>query len=309
MWLKRFTYYLTQHKWSTLLFIFGLAFIPLLGIIAILLAALITLLKGSIEGALATLAATLPYFFITLFYIHGTSIIPIQIWASLGVAVISNVITWGFAVMLYRGSNWSTILQIAALLGVFIISLIHLAYPNIADWWGIQLQNYYTQAKVLGEVVKNATPKISEMQLESINATKKFATGIMTAAILGNALLQLVVARWWQANIFAPGLLRKELHHIRLSQLAGILFVACVLFSYFGNRVIFDIMPVVYLLFFSAGLSVIHYFFAFVKSQTAWFWLLILYTTLIFSIPTSIVVVALVAFIDIWWDIRKYFRA
>ena len=31
--------------------------------------------------------------------------------------------------------------QIAALVGVLVISVIHLAYPQVADWWGVQLQD------------------------------------------------------------------------------------------------------------------------------------------------------------------------
>lgn len=311
MWLKRFTHYLLKHPWQTLTLIFVLAFVPLLGVVAIILAALITLLKGVLEGALATIAATLPYILVFLFYANGNPDIPMHIWASLGVAVLSNLLTWIFAIMLYRGSSWSAMLQIAALIGVFAISLLHYAYPQISDWWGTQLQAYYNQAKALASAanpssfISTTTP---DVQTESINATKEFATGFMAAAILANALMQLIVARWWQASVFNPGSLRRELHNIRLTPLAGALFLACMIFSYFGNSVIFDIMPVVYLLFFVAGLSIIHYFFGLMNTQTAWFWLMILYFTIIFAMPTSIILVAMVALLDIWWDVRRRFK-
>ena len=56
-------------------------------------------------------------------------------------------------------------------------------------------------------------------------------------------------------RIYNPGSLRKELHRIRLSQLAGLLFLISMVFSYLGNSVVLDIMPVLYMLFCAAGLS------------------------------------------------------
>src|SRR5205823_2075857 len=154
-------------------------------------------------------------------------------------------------------------------------SIIHYAFPDITAWWGTVLANYYNEAKVA--VSGSPSFMSKDAQLESISTTKQFATGFMTAAILANALMQLMVARWWQSYILMPGSMRRELQHIKLSQLTGVLFIACLIFSYFGNRVIFDIIPVVYLLFLVAGLSVIHYFFGLMKSQTAWFCLMLLY--------------------------------
>ena len=154
----------------------------------------------------------------------------------------------------------------------------------------------------------DAKPVSNESQIEAINLTKQYATGLMTAAVLFNALLQLAVARWWQSVLFSPGLLRKELHNIRLSQLAGVLFVASVAISYLGNSVISDIMPVLYALFATAGLSLIHYLFGLMKSPTVWFWLAFMYVTLIFSMPVSLMIVAVLGLSDIWLNIRNRFK-
>jgi len=51
----------------------------------------------------------------------------------------------------------SVIIQIAALLGVLLVSVIHLVYPGIADWWGNQLQSYYVQASAMNDLLKNAS--------------------------------------------------------------------------------------------------------------------------------------------------------
>jgi hypothetical protein len=306
MWLHRFTKYLLTHRWQALVITFLTAlistFIPILGIISIAIAALMTLLKNAIEGAIFTAAATLPYF-LAVFY---TPQIPLALWAGVGVAVVSNVLTYVFAIMLLRKTSWSQLIQIAALIGVFVVSVLHLIYPHLADWWGTQLQAYYAQAKdALNLIASNSGDRKNDQYLlETINITKQYATGLMAAAILFNAVLQLIVARWWQAIVFVPGLLKMELHNIRLSQLAGILFILSIGLAYWGNSVVLDIMPILYLLFAMAGLSLIHFSFALMHSKTRLFWLAIVYLALIFSLPTSVFFIAMIGLLDIWFDLR-----
>ncbi len=310
MWLQRLTHYLLRHRWQALALTFISTFIPVIGIIGILYAAFITLVKGVVEGAIFTLASILPY--IITFAITGTneSTSPSLVaWAAVGVAILSNVLTWIFAVMLRRKTSWSLILQIAALVGVLVISVIHLIYPGVTDWWGVELQSYYKQAAAVTTGVLKSGPSIpTEAQLEAISATKQYATGLMVAAILFNALLQLIVARWWQALIYNPGSLRRELHNIRLSTLAGLLFLVSFVLSYLGNSVVLDIMPVLYILFGAAGLSLIHYFFGLIRSPTKWFWMSVFYVALIIALPTSLFLISILALLDVWFDVRKRVR-
>lgn len=310
MWLRRVTHFLLRHRWQALILTFASTFVPIIGILGILIAALVTLVKGVLEGAVFTLAATLPY--IISFYIssHHEAAIPLVVWAAVGVAVISNVLTWVFTAMLRWQASFSQIIQIAALVGILVISIIHLAYPQVADWWGVQLQDNYNQAASVAGMLKNTSMAASsnEAQIEAISLTKSYATGLMIGAILLNAILQLIVARWWQAAIYNPGSLRKELQGIRLSRLAGLLFLISMVFSYLGNSVVLDIMPVLYMLFCAAGLSLIHYLIKQMNMTSAWFWLAVVYIVLIFAMPTSVVIVAVIAFFDIWFDLRKRFK-
>jgi len=309
MKLKRFTNYLLEHRLQAVLLTFGFTFIPVVGVLGILFAALVTLRKGVMEGAILTAAATLPYVFSFMLASHDPDALPLVLWTAVGVAVTSNILTWLFAVLLYRQMTWSGILQVVALVGVLIISVVHLVYPNVADWWSTQLTSYYTQAaSMMSGVLKSSSGVPSDAQLESIKVTKNYASGMIVAAVLLNAVLQLVVARWWQAVLFAPGMLRRELHNIRLSPLAGALFGLSLVFAYLGNSVVLDVMPILYLLFASAGLSVFHYFLGLMVSPTRWFWIAVLYVTLLFAMPTSMVFVAMVALLDIWLDLRRKLR-
>ena len=306
MWLQRFTYYLLLHRLQTIGLIFLSTFIPIFCVIGILIAALITLRKGIVEGALATIAATLPYLISFYFSGHPHTNVPIGIWAAVGVAVSSNLLTFVFAVMLYRRSSLSFVLQVAALMGVLVISVVHLIYPTVADWWGIQLQTYYNEAQSVTGLFKiNLTPASNEARLEAINISKQYATGLMMAAILFNAMFQLMIARWWQSIVFHQGSLRRELVHIHLSRLAGMLFLLALVLSYLGNSVVLDIMPVLYALFGAAGLSLAHYLFGLSQGKATWAWLAALYIAIVFSLPMSMILIAIFALFDIGLDIRK----
>jgi hypothetical protein len=309
MKLKRFTDYMLEHRLRAVLLTFGFTFIPVVGVLGILYAALVTLRKGVAEGAIMTVAATLPYVFSFMLANHDPNALPIVLWTAVGVAVLSNVLTWVFAALLYRQMTWSAILQVAALVGVLVISVVHLVYPNVADWWSTQLTSYYTQAaSMMSGVLKNSANAPSDAQLETIKITKDYASGMVVAAVLLNAVTQLIVARWWQSLVFAPGMLRRELHNIRLSPLAGVLFALSLALSWMGNSVVLDVMPILYMLFGGAGLSVIHYFIGLMVSPTRWFWIAVLYVVLIFAMPTSMVFVAMVALLDIWLDLRRKLR-
>jgi len=312
MWLHRLTSFLLRHRWRALAITFVSTFIPIVGIVSILIAALMTLVKGIKEGTIFTLAATLPYA-ISFYFAGGyEAAMPIAAWAAVGVAILSNVLTWIFACMLYRHSSWASIIQVASLAGVLAVCLVHVVYPEVAQWWGQHLQEYYTQAQSIAGSISNgaeqagkAVTKLTTAQVETINETKYFATGLMVAAVLFNAVLQLAVARWWQAVMFQPGSLRQELHNIRLSRLAGSLFVVSLVFWFWDNSVIVDIMPILFLLFCGAGLSLVHYMLGFMRSPTVWIWIVFLYVMLFLAVPYSIIMISLLALLDIWFDIRK----
>src|SRR5580658_3103660 len=137
MWLQRFTNYIVRHRRQAIALTFVSTFIPIIGILGVLIAALMTLIKGVAEGAIFIVAATLPYAITFAIGMTGNPAPPLAAWVAAGIAVLSNILTWVFAVMLRRQASFSLIIQIAALIGVLVVSVIHLIYPNIADWWGM----------------------------------------------------------------------------------------------------------------------------------------------------------------------------
>lgn len=333
LWLQRFTSNILRHRWyavslafaSTLIGVctaqvisnlpvlvglIGLSGSIFLTLLAILVAALVTLVNGAVEGALVMLAATLPYLATIYLPLHSgpdASVMILWVWIALGVAVASNIFTWVFAVMLRRKTSCSALVQMAALFGVLVVSVAHLVYPDIANWWGMQLhalQTYYEQASSVAGA-KLTIPEVSaETQTEMIDVLKQLVNGMIVMLVLINALFQLALARWWQSAVYSPGSLGRELRYIRLSRMAGMLFLLSLVFSYQGNSVVLDVMPIVYILFGAAGLSLVHYIFKRMDSPNAWFWLMVFYVILFFTVPFSVVMIAILGLFDIWLNVR-----
>lgn len=300
MFLRRFTDYILQSRLQAFLVAFVVAFIPVIGSISVVIAALVTLRKGVFDGALVVIAATLPYLISYVAY-PPTGAGDVAIVAMV-VLLVSNILTWLFAVFLRRYNHWSFTLEIAALVGIAIVCIAHFINPDIQDWWQAQLTAYLAKTTTMVGAIK-PDAEATAAQAELINMMKRYTTGLLSASILFNALLQLLVARWWQALMFNPGGLQKELHRIRLSYVSGVIFLLGVALSYMGNLVALDCMPVLFLTFFVAGLSLVHYLIA--PSQFGWMLLGLVYIAVIWLFPASIVIVSLIALFDVALNIRQ----
>ena len=308
--LQRFTQYILEHPYRLLMLTTLGTFIPVLGSMSIIIAAFITLVKSEVEGLVLTLGCTLALAISLYLPILG-SFPSLAIWLTMGIAIGSNLITYGLAVMLARNVSFNAILQIAALGGVLVVSVVHLAYPDIVIWWGQHLQAYYdTQLQNLQNVATAIQPGATDAATidaiqEFISMLKHYLTGVAIAAALFSAFLQLIAARWWQASLLKSSKLRRELCNIRLTPLAGLLFIASMGLAIVENSVILDAMPIIYMLFTAAGLSLVHFFLGLIKSSMSWFWLVFVYVLLILFWQITPFILAMAGLFDIWIDLRK----
>lgn len=288
--LRRFTDFILQNRLQAMGVAFVCSYIPLLGSISILIAGLVTLRKGALEGLWVVLAATLPY----VFKYYATDTVPTDmVFIGLLLNITSNALVWLFAVILKRYNNWSMITECSILLGMVVVGWLHLMYPDIQTWWGTQLTKYMSKTTLM----------VSEQQAAVINIIKYYATGLFVVSVLFNVMLQLILSRWWQAAMFNPGGLRTELRQIRLSHVLGIIMVVGFALTWFGNETITDMMPVFYAAFGAAGLSFMHYYVSTIKNTFVY--LIILYLLIIWVFPLSVLALACVALLDVWMDLRK----
>lgn len=301
MLLRRITDYILQSRVHAMSAALALTLIPFGGTVSVLIAALVTLCQGALEGALVSVVATVPYLVYTLFPDKNQ---PLLVMSLLAVMIVSNVLTWAFAVLLRRYNNWNRVIELAALLSILIVATIHIEYPGVADWWGTQFTAYFTKSLPLIDSVKpDALP--SDVQAQLVMFAKNYATGFAVVVVLLNIILQVLIARWWQAAMFNPGGLRKELYQIRLGYVAGIVFVCGLVLSAIGNNTVLDIMPILYTTFCVAGLSLLHNLVQLTKA--AWVWLALVYAVLVWVFPYSVVIIAILGLLDTGIDFRKRF--
>lgn len=268
-----------------------------------MIAALVTLRKGMLEGSYVVLAACLP---IVIGYIMGMQAnampdYPVSLFDIVVILIASNILTWVFAIILYHYSSWSLVLQLTAFVSIVAILAVHVLYPDVQSWWDTQLTNYFVKTlQATGQVNPDSVKPDSPMIVQLVSIAKPYATGMVIAFLTFNALLQLLLARWWQAVMFNPGGLRKELLFVRMSYAASAVFVVGMILSYLGNEIVTDTMPVIYLTFGLAGFSLMHCIFA--QAKNGWIWLVIVYVVVAIFGFTPI---ALVALADVGFDFRK----
>lgn len=327
------TNYLLRHRWQALILTFLITYIPVLGMASILIAALVTLCLGVVPGALFTLVASLPYILVFASSVQESEALNMMVWAAVILTLGSNTLTYVFAVLLRRHWTWAALLQIAALFGVLVIAVIHLLVPDVAGWWVNQLTLFYNQFASIAQASVQGSAELGESQLEHINTIKNFASGIVVSFVLFTAIVQVMLARWWQVLVVNRGRLGKELHYIRMSKLAGVLFFANMVFCYLENRVALDILPILCLLFGAAGLSLVHYLCGLMEPSKGRFWMSVMYAVLVYSLAvmamlplfaginimlpvmlgvmllaTSIFAFVILGFVDVWHDMRKKSR-
>ncbi len=302
MLLRRFTDYILQNRLQAMLVAFIIAFVPVIGSIGIVIATLVTLRKGVFEGALVAVAATMPYLLSYAMY-YTPDAVDIGVITIIAV-VVSNGLSWMFAVFLRRYPHWGFTIEVAALLGVVAVVCMHLITADTQAWW----QGTLTTMLQNIEKAQNTevSPEARAVIVQTVEALKVYATGFLVASILFNAVVQVLVGRWWQATVFNPGGLSKELHDVRLSYVIGIMFIVVLVLSYLGNASALDSLPVLFLAFFAAGLSVLHYYVASIKSS--WVVLMLAYAVIVAVFPASIGIVSLIALVDTIVNFRVRFK-
>lgn len=312
MWLQKLTDYLLSNRKVALLLTLGvssLCVLPggaLFAGFGMIFAAFVTLVRGPREGAIFTLAATIPYAVLAFIFTDSRDMLLIVLGA-IGIVAAGNILTWVCASMLHRKSTWGQILQLQALLGVFAVSVVHLVYPDIVTWWSQRiLTSLTTFTQMLASHGWSDVVTMNGQLPDIALSVGSMATGFMVTSILAVNLMQLLVARWWQSKLFMPGALAAELRNIRISRLAGLLFLLCFGLYYFGNAVISDIMPIIILTLAVAGLSLMHYYFNFMpKTPSSTFIIVLIYTVIFVLNIYSMIFLASTGLVDIWVDFRR----
>lgn len=263
-------------------------FVPAFYFFASIFVAFYTLCRGPQEGALLTGWALLP----VLAYSLAQSLsLPAVL------VVMSCLMVWIMASLLYVWRSWLLVLEVATVVGVLMIAAISLLYPELLGTLAISV------ATLLKEVQTANQTEFSSAQLGVIT---HLALGFLALEAIFSDVLALIIARAWQARQFNPGGFGQEFQRIRVGKSLSIILLGVVVAALFQLELALQLLPVIVLPFIFAGVSLVHALVARgVKPANKAFVLGFFYFNLIFFFYFSLPVVIFAAFVDSLCDFRS----
>jgi hypothetical protein len=265
--------------------------VPLMAWLGAAIMALITLRKGAKEGFLILLWTSVPN--AVLAFVNPKAHMAFLIGILGG-----NLVVWLLALVLRQASSWRQVLQVAAVLGIIAVLIVHGSTDNITEHW-YQMYNDYMR-----NVDKTSAMRVAEGKWQYMfQYLAKLTTGICTVMLLLINLSNLFIARWMQALLYNPGALAEELLQIRLSRIFDVLLGLNIAAIFLGIDLAWDILPIILFVYLLAGISLFHAVIA--KIKAGWGWIISFYVVLIifYEIVPWIIMVA--ALMDTWLDFRR----
>ena len=299
MLLRRLTDYLLSSRWRALAIGMLASFIPIPGgNLGILVAGLVTLRQGALEGSLVFCAtiftSVLGYFFFRT---------PETAWLTSEAAqwgfFAFSLLTWLLVLTLRVFASWAVVAELGALIALIVVAVLHVVFPDLQAWWVTQLTTYFNQVMPqMGGRLPDDMAQVTGFLADF----SRYATGVLAASFLFNILTQVVLARAWETVVFMPGQLRRELYMFRPGWISAIVTVLLLVLDLMGVAIAIDLLPVMILLFALAGLSLMHAVCA--RMRKPWVMLILVYVGICFTLPWSLIGIAIPGLLDVWVDFR-----
>ncbi|MFU8797733.1 MAG: hypothetical protein ACNA7Y_03435 [Gammaproteobacteria bacterium] len=252
---KKFAEFILQSRFGAILTVVFLVFLPLFRWAGWTVLGLVTLRKGALEGSFVLAGVVLSV--IVAGFLMSINPLPPGMSRDLMVFGMAGILAtglwvWILANVLRNTASWSRVFQVVMWVGLSVVALVQLIYPEVAvTWWlPIVKENLVRMQKSLPEMTisDGLSTKIATLM------TGGYATLTLLAALFG-----LWVARWLQALLYNPGGLGQELMTIRLGVLEAAIAVMITLWIMMGDEaLVIGFVPVIGLVFIVAGFSLVH---------------------------------------------------
>ncbi len=264
---------------------------------------LVTLVQGPREGLLVLVGGSL---LISLlgFLAPGNS------FALIGFALLAWLPVWFLALLLRQTVSLNLSLLLGSLLGMIAVGSFFLLTGDPANWW---YQHFINQVLPVLEKAGMVFNNRTKLEAELLRASH-LMTGSLSAFMLLGAVASLFIARRWQAGLYNPGGFQAEFHRLRfgvtaalaaLALLAAVLLGSSVLGKGVWSDLLMNILSPVVAIFLFQGLAIGH---ALIRTRSlSSTWLVGLYILLLFGLPFSPVLLALLGMFDNWLDLRTKF--
>ena len=251
---------------------------------------LVVLRKGLSEGVFVLLWACLPL--AIFFYLYGDLTPFIALFGTVCLAYILRVT-----------ASWEITLAAA----VVVAALGSLIFQLTAADLIAQLVDRYLDFLVEVQMQSN---KANELATAGILPTHQEASNILFGYIVMgfgfSVVAFLILARWWQSLLYNPGGFGKEFQSLRLSPTMGTVLVVSLLLCFgLGEHLRWGRILTLPLLL--AGIGFVHWIVA--EKELSRSWLYGFYLMMVLMIQLMTPIIAMVALIDSWVDLRKKLRS
>mgnify|MGYP000612556275 CR=1 FL=1 len=265
---------------------------PPISIVSSATVALVTLRRGAYEGGLVLLTASIAAAVLGVVVLGNFQF-------AFGYALILWLPVWLLAVALREGRHLSLALEIAAGVGVLAVIGFYLFSEDPAIFWMSVLD------VLMQPMLENVEVPIEQLK-QTVIMISQYMTGIVAMGSVSGVLFGLLLARWWQANLYNPGGFSKEYlllampPRFALSTLI-VLAVALLADGLFAEMA-WNIGIILFMLYSFIGMAIIH---AVINNMSAKRFLLPSFYVLFFVVPHLVVPIAIIGLTDTWISLRK----
>jgi hypothetical protein len=258
--------------------------LPLLNWLGNAIVGLVILRKGPVEGLMVLMWGLLPLG--VVLYLLGD---PTPVIAMLGTATLAYV--------LRVTVSWEITIAVAVLLsatGSLVFELTATEALAVIVEWYIE----YTR-QLAGELQQ--TSEISFAEAKS---------AIMSFFAMGQAyamLAFLVLARWWQSQLYNPGGFGKEFHQLRISPLLSVALVVMMLICFVFSEQLGRWIPLLTVPLIVSALALVHWAMGTRKLSGNWVFGFYLILLLLFQLVYPLL--ASLALLDSWFNLRTRFQS
>jgi hypothetical protein len=145
----------------------------------------------------------------------------------------------------------------------------------------------------------------AELQTTGALSYEEAQTFIMGIFAMGQAyamLAFLILARWWQSQLYNPGGFQKEFHQLRLSPFMSGILIALLLICFVFNEQLGRWIPVLFVPLVMMALSLVHWLMRYQKLTGPWVFGFYMLLLLLFQV--IYLLLASLALMDSWFNLR-----
>ncbi|BCN93358.1 hypothetical protein THMIRHAM_11430 [Thiomicrorhabdus immobilis] len=203
---------------------------------------------------------------------------------------------WLLAVVLRQTNSLALALQLAMVITGLSVVLFHMAVPNPVDWWVALFNQYVAPLFEASQIPFDAKliPNLAEM-----------VTMLIAIFMIILWFSILIIARWWQSELYNPGQFKIDFYQISLPKSTAYTAIVLAILGLVSGAeagLVYDLSGIIIAGLMFQGIAIAHHTVATKELNKAW--LVGLYI-LLFLFPQAMLILATIGLVDTWVDFRN----